>query len=49
VNTAMKVRFQVLTVAGIKMTVFCDVPSCSLVEVDRRVRGSFCLHHQGDE
>jgi hypothetical protein len=30
-----------------KMTVFCDVAPCSLVETDRRFRDSYCLHHQG--
>jgi hypothetical protein len=32
-----------------KMTAFCDMVSCSLVEVDRHVRGAYRLHHQGDE
>jgi hypothetical protein len=27
------VRFQVLTAVGMKMTVFCDVMPCSLVEL----------------
>jgi hypothetical protein len=31
-----------------KMTVFWDVAPCSLVEVDRRFRGAYCLHIQGD-
>jgi hypothetical protein len=31
-----------------KMTVFWDVGPCSLVEIDRRFRGSYCLHHYGD-
>jgi hypothetical protein len=26
-----------------------DIASCSLLEADRRFRGSYCLHHQGDE
>jgi hypothetical protein len=30
-----------------KMAVFWDVMPCSLVEIDRRFRGAFCLHHQG--
>jgi hypothetical protein len=42
------VRFQALTAASIKMTVFWVVP-CSLVEVYRRFRYACCLHHQGDE
>jgi hypothetical protein len=32
-----------------KMAVFWDIAPCSLVEVYRRFRGAFCLHHQGDE
>jgi hypothetical protein len=31
------------------MTVFWDVVPCSLVKVDRRFRGAYCLHHEGDE
>jgi hypothetical protein len=30
-----------------KITVFRVVALCSLVEVDRRFRGTYCLHHQG--
>jgi hypothetical protein len=42
------VRFQVLTTASMKTTVFWDIAPCSLVEVCRRLRGGCCLHHQGD-
>jgi hypothetical protein len=31
------------------MTVFWDVALCSLVEINRRFRDAYCLHHQGDE
>jgi hypothetical protein len=31
-----------------KVTAFCENVSCSLVEVDRRFRGVYYLHHQGD-
>jgi hypothetical protein len=31
------------------MTVFWDVAPCSLVDIDRRFRGTYCLYHQGDE
>jgi hypothetical protein len=31
------------------MTVFWDIPPCSLIEVDRRFRSAYCLHHQGDD
>jgi hypothetical protein len=39
------VRFQVLTTAIMKTVVFWDVAACSLVEIDRRFRGAYCLHH----
>jgi hypothetical protein len=29
-------------------TVYWDAAPCSLVEVYRRFRGTFCLHHQGN-
>jgi hypothetical protein len=32
-----------------KMAVFRDVAPCSLVEVCRRFRGAFCLHHQNND
>jgi hypothetical protein len=32
-----------------KMVVFWDDSPCSLVEIDQRFRGSYCLHHQDDE
>jgi hypothetical protein len=32
-----------------KFRVFWDVAPCSHVEVDRRFRGAYCLHHQGDK
>jgi hypothetical protein len=31
------------------MTTFWDITPCSLVEVDRRFSGEYCLLHQGDE
>jgi hypothetical protein len=43
------VRFQVLTAASMKFRfVFWDVLPCKII-VDRRFRGTCCLHHQGDE
>jgi hypothetical protein len=30
------------------MVVFCDVAPCSLVDIDRRFRGTCYLHYQGD-
>jgi hypothetical protein len=38
-----QMRFQVLTAASIKLTVFWDVAPCSPVETDRRFRGAYCL------
>jgi hypothetical protein len=40
---------RVLTAASVKMTAVWDIASCSLVEVDRRFRGTYCLHRQGDD
>jgi hypothetical protein len=42
-------RFQVLTAASMKSIVLWDITSCSLVEVDLRFRGAYCLHFQGDD
>jgi hypothetical protein len=42
------VRFQVLTVASMKMIVFWDAVPCSLIKPDRHFGGAYCLHHQGD-
>jgi hypothetical protein len=28
------------------MAAFWDVAPCSLVEVDQRFRGAYCIHHQ---
>jgi hypothetical protein len=39
------VKFQVLTAASMKMTFFWDIAPCSLAEIDRRFRGSYCLHY----
>jgi hypothetical protein len=39
---SMLARFQVLTVA------FYVVWPCSLLQVDRRLRSAYCLHHQGE-
>jgi hypothetical protein len=32
-----------------EVRVYWDVVPCSHVAVDRRFRGAYCLHHQGDE
>jgi hypothetical protein len=31
-----------------KMRPFWDVAPCSLIEIDRRFRDAYCLHHQGN-
>jgi hypothetical protein len=48
-NSSNPVRFQVITAVSVKMTAFWDIAPRSLVEVNRRFRGAYCLHHQGDE
>jgi hypothetical protein len=45
----MLMRFLVLTAASMKMIAFWGVWPSSLVEVDRRFRVSYCLHHHRDE
>jgi hypothetical protein len=42
------VRFQVLTVASMKVTVLLDLKACSLAEIDWRFSGDYCLHHLGN-
>jgi hypothetical protein len=32
---------------SLKMAVFWDVAPCSLVDIDRRFRAAYYLHHQG--
>jgi hypothetical protein len=34
---------------AMKMTAFWDMASCSIAEIDRPFRGTYCLHNQGDE
>jgi hypothetical protein len=43
------VTFQVLTAMIVKVTVFWDAAPCSLVDNDRRFRGTYCLYYQGDD
>jgi hypothetical protein len=48
-NTKKPVRFQVLAAESMEFRlVFWDVLPCKII-VDRRFRGMYCLHHQGDE
>jgi hypothetical protein len=42
------VRLQVLTAANMKKRAFWDIAPCSLVGTDRRFRGAYYLHHEGD-
>jgi hypothetical protein len=35
--------------SAVNITVFSDVAPCSLVEVDRRFRGAYSFHNQGDQ
>jgi hypothetical protein len=37
------------TLYSLKFRVFWDVASYGLIVVDRRFRGTYCLHHQGDQ
>jgi hypothetical protein len=48
-ETEILVRFQVLTAASMKMNAFWDTVPCSLVEVYRRFRGAYYLHHRPDD
>jgi hypothetical protein len=40
------VRFEVLKAMSVKMAVFWDVAPCSLVDIDRRFIGAYCLHYR---
>jgi hypothetical protein len=40
--------FQVAMAASTKITAFWVVALCSFLEVDRRFRGTYCLHNQDD-
>jgi hypothetical protein len=33
---------------NVEITAFWDTSPCSLLEADRRFRGAYCLHHEGD-
>jgi hypothetical protein len=37
---------QVLTLASMKMSVFWNVSPSSLIQIDRRFRDDYSLHHQ---
>jgi hypothetical protein len=40
-------RFQVLLATSMKMVVFWVFAPCSLMDIDQRFRGVYCLHNQG--
>jgi hypothetical protein len=40
---------QIFRAVSMKITAFCHIAPCNLVEVDRRFRGAYCLHNQGDD
>jgi hypothetical protein len=41
------VGFEVLTAVIMKSTIFWDITPCSLLRVNRRFGGTYCLHLQG--
>jgi hypothetical protein len=43
------VRYQVLIATSMKIRASWDIVSCSLVGVDQRFGGVYCLHYQGNE
>jgi hypothetical protein len=42
-----QVGFEVLTAVVMKSTAFWDITQCSLLKVNRRFGGTYCLHLQG--
>jgi hypothetical protein len=49
ISVYKRFQVQVLKAVVMKFRVFWEVAPFSHVEGDRRFRGAFCLHHQGDE
>jgi hypothetical protein len=47
-NWYIRLIYQILTAASMKMTVFCDIAPCSVIEVDQRIRTTYCLRHHPD-
>jgi hypothetical protein len=43
------VKYQVLMAANMNNTIFWGIAPYSLVEADRRFRGTYCLPHQGGD
>jgi hypothetical protein len=48
-SDVIRVSFQVLTAASMKMTLFWDVAPCSLVEIYRRFRRAYCPRNLPDD
>jgi hypothetical protein len=47
-ETSLPVRLRVLKAASMKVTDFCDVVPCSIVDEHRHARGECFLHQQGN-
>jgi hypothetical protein len=45
-NTGYKSRFQALAALTMKTTVVWDMTPCSLVDINRCIGGTYCLHLQ---
>jgi hypothetical protein len=46
-TASRNLRFDVLTATYMNMVVFRNVAARSLVDTNRRLRESYCLHYQG--
>lgn len=42
-------RFEVLVVVSMSVTIFWDVAQCSVVDADKHFRRAYCICHQGVE
>jgi hypothetical protein len=49
VEMTFLVRFHAVTATSMNMTAFWDMASCSLVEVDQRLRGGYWSYHRPDD
>jgi hypothetical protein len=47
-KSCLLIYFQVRPTNLLRMRAFWDIAPCSLVGVDRRFKGAYCPHHQGD-
>jgi hypothetical protein len=48
-KSVVSIQFHVLTATSLKTVALWNITPCSLMEVDRCFRGTYCLHHQGHE